>query len=209
MIAESDRDAKHRKGEKHMADGSIDLPLWRCIIDLAERNVDDTTIDALEALATGTKDDGRQEARSSTGASFAINTVVPTIFEVLGAETGPEAWSFDIDDTRPIQVINDIATEFLSSPRGRLHVVPAKRGQLDLFRGTGIKGLCELTYDYYRPQPSLSEQATRTMTRIGEIFSREIRNVKDPDLELQRKFNSLYIEFLTEQLPVGQKQPSI
>lgn len=188
-----------------MSSNKIDEPLWRCIVDLAERNVDDSTIDALEALAAGTKNDGRQETRSQTGAAFTINMLVPEIFKALGSDLGRNSWNFDIDDPTAIQVINDTATEFLSTPEGRLHVTPARRGHLDLFRGTGVKGLCELTYDYYRPEEGLSDQALRTMKRIAEIFSREIRSMQDPDQELQRRFNSLYIEFLTDQLPV--KEP--
>lgn len=195
-----------------MTGNRIDEPLWRCIVDLAERNVDDSTIDALEALAAGTKGDGRQKARSEAGAAMTINTLVPEVFRVLGINIGADSWNFDIDDPQAIQAINEIATDFLATPEGRLHGIPAKRSQLDLFRGTGIKGLCELAYDYYRPEPDLSDQALRTMKRIQEIFFREIRSMRDPDQELQRKFASLYIEFLTDQLtakgPMSQSSSS-
>lgn len=173
---------------------NIDGPLGRYIADLDEQGIGPGLIDEIEELAVGTVDDGQQSNRSARGVDFTINTLVPTIFRSIGAQIAPEEWAFDAEDPKLIDAIDDAKRSSVDA-RPRSSKQP---GYLDLYYGTGIKGVSELTYQYYRQHQDLSETTVSSLDTIARLFSSHLRFVIDTDGVLKAEFNDLNLRFLRD-----------
>ncbi|UQN30499.1 hypothetical protein [Brachybacterium kimchii] len=156
----------------------IDAPLWRALVDLTETPIitprEKIRLEALYAAASGTAEDGLATRREILTCSWLVNHALPTF-------TG-----IDHDPAFDLSTLDGAQRALAHTVRVSQCVPPTfagwRRDEKPVYTGTGVKGACELIYEYRPRQASwLSPEHTRCLEEIADTAARISLDVKDPD----------------------------